>query len=116
MDAGCSSFVGAAVGGGGGVGVGEAGKAVGVGSGVAVFVGSGVGKEVLVGRDRMNTPPAPSSGLSPAGQAARSRAAAASAAMAPARRFAISRRFYRKGGRGASLVLAAFLPPSSEVS
>ena len=92
--------------------MGEAGKAVGVGSGVAVFVGSGVGKEVLVGSDRMNTSPAPSSGLSPAEQAAKKRAAAASAAMALARWIAMTRRFYRKGGQGASLALAAFLPYS----
>ena len=111
MGEGCSSFVGASVGGEGGAVVGEGGKAVDVGSSVGVNVGSGVGVSVVlaagiavpVGNDRMNTAPAPSSGLSPE-QAARKRTAAVNATMARTRRIAISRRFYRKGGRGASLL------------
>ena len=100
---------GAAVGeGGAGLGVGDGGVGVmvavgeGVCSGVDVY--EGVGRAVLVGSDRMDTSLAPSPGLSSAGQAARRKTAAASAAMAPARRIAISRRFYRKGGRRASLL------------
>ena len=77
--------------------------AVGVNVCTGVGVCSGVGRAVLVGSDRMDTPAAPSLGLSPAEQAAR-KTTAVSAAMAPARRIAISRRFYRKGGRRASLL------------
>jgi len=89
------------------VGVGGGGVGVGVAVGVSVCTGvgvcSGVGRAVLVGSDRMETPADPSLGLSPAEQAAK-KTVAVSAAIAPARRIAISRRFYRKGGRDASLL------------
>ena len=80
------------------------GVAVGLCVATGVIVVPGVGKAVLVGSDRMKTPSPSSSGLSPAEQAATKTAAAASIAMAPTRSIAISRRFYRKDGRGASLL------------
>jgi hypothetical protein len=70
---------------------------MGVGVDVGVVVELGLGKAVLVGSDRMETPPGPSFGLSPAEQVARNRATAASAATAPSRSIAMSSRFYRKG-------------------
>jgi hypothetical protein len=75
--------------------------AVGVASGAAVKVGRGVARTVLVGSGRTDTSPVSSSELSPE-QAARRMTAAVSVAMARTRSIAISTRFYRKGGRGAS--------------
>jgi predicted metalloprotease len=104
-EGGCVVAAGVA-GGGDGLGVGGTGVAVAVLVAVAMGVAivSGVGKAVLVGSDRMETPAASSPGLAPAEQAARRRTAAASAAIAPVRSIAMSSRSYCKGSQAASLI------------